>query len=169
MNQDNRIETQPCVERTEEGLIPTLAFSYAGGEPTYETAEPRATLEEAKTVAETLDRNWHQRETDAVAAEMASVTPAQLPDVAGGVSEVIADIAFTAGHLMGTGRLVAFPDSREMMASIIGWANEFETVFDQDRHGDDYMELVDDFATYRLLGEHDEAEQLLAKMRQAQA
>ncbi len=169
MNQDNRIETQPCVGRTEEGLIPTLALSYAGGEPTYETAEPRATLEEAKTVAETLDRNWHQRETDAVAAEMASVTPAQLPDVAGGVSEVIADIAFTAGHLMGTGRLVAFPDSREMMASIIGWANEFEVVFDQDRHGDDYMELVDDFATYRLLGEHDEAEQLLAKMRQAQA
>ena len=56
-----------------------------------------------------------------------------------------------------------------MMASIIGWANEFETVFDQDRHGDDYMELVDDFATYRLLGEHDKAEQLLAKMKRVQA
>jgi hypothetical protein len=72
MNQDGRIETQPRVEETGEGFIPTLAISYAGGDPTYETAEPRTTLEEAKTAAETLDSDWHQRETDEVAAEMAS-------------------------------------------------------------------------------------------------
>ena len=55
-----------------EGFVPTLAISYAGGEPTFETAEPRATLEEAKTAAGTLDSDWHQREADEVAAEMAS-------------------------------------------------------------------------------------------------
>ena len=55
------------------------------------------------------------------------------------------------------------------MAHIICWATEFEASFDKDRHGDDYMELVDDYATYRLLGEHDKAQQLLAKMKQVQA
>ena len=79
MNQDNRIETQPCVEKTEEGLIPTLAISYAGGEPTYETAEPQTALDQAKSAAVELENDWHQRETDEVAAEMASVTPVQLP------------------------------------------------------------------------------------------
>ena len=107
-------------------------------------------------------------EDDAVEAETACATSVQ-PRVADGVGEVIADIAFTAGHLMGTGRLAAFPDSREMMAHIICWATEFEASFDKDRHGDDYMELVDDYATYRLLGEHDKAQQLLAKMKQVQA
>ena len=72
MNQDGRIETQPRVEQTSEGFIPTLAISYAGSEPTYETADPRATLEEAKSEAETLDGNWHEVESNAVAAEMAS-------------------------------------------------------------------------------------------------
>lgn len=97
-------------------------------------------------------------------AEMSVVsTPA--PGVAEGVSEVIADIAFTAGHLMGTGKLVAFPDSREMMGLIIDWANQFEAVFNKDSHGDDYMELVDDYATYRLTGEHDKAEKVLVAMQ----
>nr|MBP8278827.1 hypothetical protein [Propionivibrio sp.] len=77
--------------------------------------------------------------------------------------------AFTAGHLMGMGKLVAFPDSREMMANIICWATEFEDVFDKDSHGDDYMELVDDYATFRLSGEHDKAEELLAMMKRVQA
>jgi hypothetical protein len=164
MNQDGRIETQPRVEKTEEGFVPTLAIAYAGGEPTFETAEPRESLEEAKTAAETLDSDWHRRETDEVEAEMSVVsTPA--PGVAEGVSEVIADIAFTAGHLMGTGKLVAFPDSREMMGLIMDWANQFEAVFDKDSHGDDYMELVDDYATYRLTGEHDKAEKVLVAMQ----
>lgn len=72
MNQDGTIETQPRVEDTGEGFIPTLAISYVGGEPVFETAAPRATLEEAKTAAGTLGSDWHQREIDAVAAEMAS-------------------------------------------------------------------------------------------------
>lgn len=71
MNQDGTIETQPRVEETGEGFIPTLAISYVGGEPTFETADPRATLEEAKSAAGTLDSDWHQREIDEVAAEMA--------------------------------------------------------------------------------------------------
>ena len=164
MNQDGRIETQPRVEITEEGFVPTLAISYAGDEPTFETAEPRESLEVAKTVAETLDSDWHRRESDEVEAEMSVVsTPA--PGVAEGVGEVIADIAFTAGHLMGTGKLVAFPDSREMMGLIIEWSNQFEAAFDKDSHGDDYMELVDDYASYRLTGEHDKAEKVLVAMQ----
>ena len=164
MNQDGRVETQPRVEKTEEGFIPTLAISYAGDEPNFETAEPLATLEEAKTAAETLDSNWHRRETDEVEAET-SVVSKSAEDIAEGVSEVIADIAFTAGHLMGTGKLVAFSDSREMMGLIVSWANQFETVFDKDSNGDDYMELVDDYATYRLSGEHDKAEKVLVAMQ----
>ena len=141
-----------------------MAISYAGDEPTFETAEPRESLEVAKTVAETLDSDWHRRESDEVEAEMSVVsTPA--PGVAEGVGEVIADIAFTAGHLMGTGKLVAFPDSREMMGLIIEWSNQFEAAFDKDSHGDDYMELVDDYASYRLTGEHDKAEKVLVAMQ----
>ncbi len=167
-NQDGRIETQPRVEKTEDGFVPTLAISYAGGEPSFETVENLNTLEDAKVAAQALDGDWHQREADEVEAEMAAATLVK-PRVADGVGEVIADIAFTAGHLMGAGRLVAFPDSREMMADIIHWATKFEDVFDKDSHGDDYMELVDDYATYRLSGEHDKAEELLAKMKRVQA
>ncbi|TXT24383.1 MAG: hypothetical protein FD131_4980 [Rhodocyclaceae bacterium] len=85
--------------------------------------------------------------------------------VADGVREVIADIAFTAGLLLGSGKLVAFPDSRELMALIIDWAHAFEAVFDKDSHGDDYMEMVDDYATHRLLGDHDKAEKVLVAMQ----
>lgn len=72
LNRDGSIETQPCVEDNEDGFIPTLALSYAGGDPTYQRAAPLDTLEEAKSAAVALDRDWHQRETDAVDTEMAS-------------------------------------------------------------------------------------------------
>ena len=56
-----------------------------------------------------------------------------------------------------------------MTANIICWATESEDVFDKDSHGDDYLELVDDYATFRLSGEHDKAEELLAMMKRVQA
>lgn len=171
MNLDGRIETKPRVEKTEEGFVPSLVISYAGGEPTFETGDPKASLEEARSVAVTMDSDWHQREADEVEAEMASpsVIPVKsMSQIAEGVSEVIADIAFTAGHLLGTGK-IQIHDSRDLMASIIGWANEFEAAFDKDKHGDDYMELIDDFAVWRLTGDNKEAEALLHSMRQVKA
>ena len=79
-------------------------------------------------------------------------------------AEVVADIAFTAGHLIGTGAIDAFPDSRELMANIQNWAYEFETAFDKDRHGDDYMTMIDEYALLRLHGQHDKADLYLRSM-----
>lgn len=79
--------------------------------------------------------------------------------------EVIADIAFTAGHLAGKGDLV-IEDSRELMSNIVLWAREFERAFDGDRHGDDYMELVDEYAELCLLDEEAKASEFLDRMRQ---
>ena len=59
LNQDGRIETRLQVEQTREGFIPTRAISYASSEPTYETAEPLSTLEDAKTVGGR--RRWQIR------------------------------------------------------------------------------------------------------------
>lgn len=79
-------------------------------------------------------------------------------------AEVVADIAFTAGHLYATGKLVSLTDSLQLMSDIALWAYAFEAVFNRDRHGDDYMELVDEYATFRLHGEHDKAEVMLKSM-----
>ena len=78
-------------------------------------------------------------------------------------AEVVADIAFTAGHLFAQG-VITISDSRELMSDVTEWAYAFEAAFDKDRNGDDYMELVDDYATYRLMGNHEEAEALLKSM-----
>lgn len=77
--------------------------------------------------------------------------------------EVVADIAFTAGWLMGQGKLQV-ENSRELMANIGEWAREFEEVFNRDHHGDDYIELVDEYAHRRLLGEDDNARSFLKRM-----
>lgn len=85
-------------------------------------------------------------------------------DVASGVGEVIADIAFTAGNMQARGEFET-SDSRDLMSDIIFWANRFEEVFEQDKHSDDYMELVDDYARYCLLGDEDQAQKLLDTMK----
>ena len=79
--------------------------------------------------------------------------------------EVIADIAFTAGHLAGKGNLV-IEDSRELMSNIVSWSKEFERAFDKDRHGDDYMGLVDEYAELCLLDGEVKASEFLERMRQ---
>lgn len=79
--------------------------------------------------------------------------------------EVIADIAFTAGHLAGKGNLV-IEDSRELMSNIVDWAMEFERAFDGDRHGDDYMGMVDEYAELCLLDEDVKVSEFLERMRQ---
>lgn len=79
--------------------------------------------------------------------------------------EVIADIAFTAGHLAGQDKLV-IEDSRELMSNIVSWALEFERVFDDDRNGDDYMGLVDEYAELCLLGEDVKVSEFLERMRE---
>lgn len=77
--------------------------------------------------------------------------------------EVIADIAFVAGHLAAKGKL-EIKDSRELMSNIVTWSKEFEAAFDKDRHGDDYMELVDEYAEACLL--EGGAVDILERMRQ---
>lgn len=68
-------------------------------------------------------------------------------------AEVIADIAFVAGHRHGLGRLQNLTDSRALMADIVQWATAFQKVFAMEVHGDDYMELVDDYAELCLDGD----------------
>ncbi len=85
-------------------------------------------------------------------------------DLATRAAEVIADIGFTAGYMHVQGQ-IQFSDSRELMSDIVKWAYDFEAAFDSDLHGDDYMGLIDEFASHHLLGQHDQAEAMLAKMR----
>lgn len=96
-----------------------------------------------------------------VQVEKASVDPQQRKINA---AEVIADIAFTAGHLFGTGNITAPSDSRQLMSDIADWAYAFEAVFDSERHGDDYMGLVDEYAALRIFGDHVKAETFLKSM-----
>jgi len=85
------------------------------------------------------------------------------------IGEVIADIAFMAGNLYGTGKLHAVEDSRELMGHIISWASLFEEAFDQAVHGDDYLELIDAYAEFCLLGKEQDAARLLAGMNRCKA
>ncbi|GIK74479.1 MAG: hypothetical protein BroJett021_34670 [Chloroflexota bacterium] len=79
--------------------------------------------------------------------------------------EVVADIAFTAGHLIGRGAL-SFPgDSRQLMSNIALWARNFEEAFDHDKHSDDYMELVDQYAELCLHGEERKVREFLDAMK----
>lgn len=64
--------------------------------------------------------------------------------------EVVADIAFIAGNMAGR-RQLQISDSRQLMSDIAVWAKQFEALFDQDKHGDDYLELVDDYAVACLV------------------
>lgn len=99
---------------------------------------------------------------------MSHSTTLQTPNMAS-LGEVIADIAFTAGNLFATGKLPEFGNSRDLMSDIMIWANQFEEAFDKEVHGDDYIELIDAFAEYRLRGEEDEATSLLAEMNRCKA
>lgn len=78
--------------------------------------------------------------------------------------EVVADIAFTAGHMAAKGEMTV-NDSRSLVQDICDWSRQFEEAFVHDKHGDDYMELVDGYAAFRLQGNHTEAEALLQQMR----
>ncbi|MEK5357998.1 hypothetical protein [Paenibacillus sp. FSL L8-0709] len=70
------------------------------------------------------------------------------------VREIIADIAFTAGHLQATG-LIVINDSRELVNDISIWTDEFMNVHDQtDWDKELYLEAVDDFATLKLLSKY---------------
>ena len=84
-------------------------------------------------------------------------------DLAKQAAEVVADIAFTAGHLFAQG-IITISDSRELMSDVTEWAFAFEAAFHKDWHGDEYMSLVDDYATYRLMGDHAKAEAMLRSM-----
>lgn len=84
-------------------------------------------------------------------------------DLAKRAAEVIADIAFAAGNMHVQGQ-IQFSDSRELMSDIVKWAYDFEAAFHKDWHGDQYMELVDDYATYRLMDNHAAAEAMLKSM-----
>ena len=84
-------------------------------------------------------------------------------DLAKRAAEVVADIAFTAGHLFAT-KLISVTDSRELMSNVTDWAYAFEAVFHPEWHSDLYMGLVDDYATYRLMGNHAAAEAMLKSM-----
>lgn len=81
------------------------------------------------------------------------------------IGEVIADIAFTAGNLYAHGKLPELEDSRRFMGDIIDWAVQFEEAFDQDTHADDYLELIDAFAGYRLRGDTQEADRIITMMK----
>lgn len=80
--------------------------------------------------------------------------------------EVVADIAFTAGNMVGRGQL-EISDSRQLMGDIATWAKDFEAAFNQEWHGDDYMELVDDYAVICLQGHDGEIRAFLERMLSA--
>lgn len=81
------------------------------------------------------------------------------------IGEVIADIAFTAGNMYANGKLPELENSRQFMSDIITWAHEFEDAFDQDTHADDYLELIDAFAGYRLRGDTKNADRIITMMK----
>lgn len=86
-----------------------------------------------------------------------------------GLAEVVADIAFVAGHRHGIGKPHEIGDSRYFVSEIIRWAQNFENAFHADVDGDVYMELIDAYADFVLTGNEKEAENLLAGMRRRRA
>ena len=56
-------------------------------------------------------------------------------------------------------------DSRELMHDIMEWSKQFEAVFSKERNGEHYIELIDTYASYRLHGDHNNAESVLARMQ----
>lgn len=99
---------------------------------------------------------------------MSQSTTSQTPNMAR-LGEVIADIAFMAGNMFAAGKLPEVENSRELMSDIMVWANQFEEAFDQAVHGDDYIELIDAFAEYRLRGKDADAERILSMMKRLKA
>lgn len=98
---------------------------------------------------------------------MSQCTTSQTPNMAS-LGEVIADIAFMAGQLFAASK-IEFENSRDLMSDIMFWANQFEDAFDKEVHGDDYLELIDAFAEYRLRGKEDDAERILSMMKRLKA
>ena len=80
-----------------------------------------------------------------------------------GLLEVVADIAFNAGNMMAKNQ-IEVSNSRKLMLDIICWAKTFQDVFVQEFHADDYMELVDDYSTFCLLGEDEKAKKFILSM-----
>jgi copper homeostasis protein CutC len=80
------------------------------------------------------------------------------------LAEVVADIAFNAGHLTAKGD-IDVDDSRTLMHEIGVWARQFHQAYDREKHADNYMLLIDEYAGYRLQDHHEQAESVLARMQ----
>lgn len=80
------------------------------------------------------------------------------------LAEVVADIAFNAGHLSAKGD-IDVDDSRTLMHDIGIWARQFQQAYDRDKHADNYLLLIDEYAGYRLQDHHEQAESVLVRMR----
>lgn len=80
------------------------------------------------------------------------------------LAEVVADIAFNAGHLAAKGD-IDVDDSRTLMHDIGVWARQFQQAYDRDKHAEQYMLLIDEYAAYRLQDHHEQAETVLARMQ----
>jgi len=66
--------------------------------------------------------------------------------------ETVFDIALNAQHLCETNR-IAVEDSRELFASILQWAREFEAKY-HDEQGWDYIGRIDEYAEDVLLAQY---------------
>jgi len=80
------------------------------------------------------------------------------------LAEVVADIAFNAGHLAAKGD-IDVDDSRTLMHDIGVWAGQFHKAYDRSKHAEHYMLLIDEYAGYRLQDHHEQAELVLARMQ----
>jgi len=66
--------------------------------------------------------------------------------------EVVVDIALYAGKMAGQNKFSLPEDSSAFSKSLVEAAQQFESVFDKDAHGDDYFVLVDAYAQHWLSG-----------------
>jgi hypothetical protein len=66
------------------------------------------------------------------------------------IKETVADIALTAGYMIGVGQ-ISCGDSRELVSNIIVWAEEFIRDHESNEwDSEDYIEKVDEFAVQKL-------------------
>lgn len=85
------------------------------------------------------------------------------------IGEVVADIAFTAGQMHASGKIDEIEEYTQFTSQIVEWALEFEKHFDQDTHGDDYLELIDAYAGFCLKNQVELAKQLLDGLDRSKA
>lgn len=85
------------------------------------------------------------------------------------IGEVVADIAFTAGQMNAAGKIAEIENYTQFMQQIVEWAIEFEKHFDQEAHGDDYLELIDAYAGFCLKDQVELAKQLLDGLDRSKA